>query len=124
MIGAKKNMDKRKTSLFILGLSILLLSVVGVTYAYWTLTLEQTDEDNLATSCFDVVLTEENNAINLEKAYPIVDKEGEELTPYTFKLKNKCNANVKYQINLETLNTVGGESIKDKKLAEKYIKEK
>ena len=117
-------MDKRKTSLFILGLSILLLSVVGVTYAYWTLTLEQTDEDNLATSCFDVVLTEENNAINLEKAYPIVDKEGEELTPYTFKLKNKCNANVKYQINLETLNTVGGESIKDKKLADKYIKEK
>ena len=117
-------MERKKTSLFILGLSILLLSVVGVTYAYWTLTLEQTDEDNLATSCFDVVLTEENNAINLEKAYPIVDKEGEELTPYTFKLKNKCNANVKYQINLETLNTVGGVSIEEDRLASHYIKEK
>ncbi len=117
-------MERKKINLLILGLSILLLSVVGVTYAYWNLNLEQTDEDNLATSCFDVELMEEKNAIHLEKAYPIVDKEGEELTPYTFKLKNKCKANVKYQINLETLNTVGGESIEEDRLASHYIKEK
>ena len=100
-------MERKKTSLLILGLSILLLSVVGITYAYWNLNLKQTDEDNLASSCFNITMDNEHDAIKLEKAYPIEDSEGEKLTPYTFTITNNCNANAKYQINLESLNKVG-----------------
>ena len=119
-------MERKKTSLFILGLSILLLSVVGVTYAYWTLNLEQTDEDKLASSCFDITMENEHDAIKLDKAYPISDKEGEELTPYTFTITNKCNANAKYQINLESLSKINNNTFIDvgNRLNAQYLKVK
>ena len=117
-------MERKKTSLLILGVCALILSVIGVTYAFWQLRLQQTDENNLTSSCFDVELIDEKDAIQLKKAYPILDEEGEKLTPYTFTLTNKCNANVKYQINLESLNEVDNVSIETNRLQSKYIKEK
>ena len=117
-------MERKKTSLMILGICALVLSIIGVTYAFWQLRLQQTDENNLTTSCFDIELIDEKNAIKLEKAYPILDEEGEKLTPYTFTLRNNCNANVKYQINLESLNQVDGVSIENDRLDSQYIKEK
>ena len=117
-------MEKKKIGFIILGVCALVLSVIGVTYAFWTLNLQQTDDNNLATSCFDVELINEGDPIQLLKTYPMLDSEGETLTPYTFTLKNKCGANVKYQINLESLSEVSGESIEEQRLQSKYIKEK
>ena len=48
----------------------------------------------------------EQNAINLQKAYPMSDEEGSELTPYTFTIKNNCDTIASYNVNLELLNTV------------------
>ena len=101
-------MERKKTGLLIIGVCALVLSVVGVTYAFWQLRLFQNSEDTIASSCFDIELVSEQDAILLEKAYPIPDREGEELTPYKFTLKNNCQANVKYQINLESLDKIGG----------------
>ena len=119
-------MKRRKTGLLILGFSILLLSVVGVTYAYWSLNLKQTDEDQIASSCFNIKLMDEQNAIQLDKAYPILDSEGEQLTPYKFTITNKCEANAKYQINLESLNKIDGTTIieEENKLGAQYLKVK
>ncbi len=117
-------MERKKTSLLIIGVCALVLSVIGITYAFWQLRLSQTDENNLTSSCFDVTLEDEQNEIFLEKASPVSDREGEELTPFTFKIKNNCDASVKYQINLESLNTSKGVSIEEQRLASKYIKEK
>ncbi len=111
-------MERKKTSLFILGLSILLLSVVGVTYAFWELRLSQMDNDTLASSCFKVTLTDEKNPISLQKAFPISDEEGEELTPYEFTITNICPTSLTYQVNLETLQL----EEEQKLLPEKYLK--
>ena len=101
----KKN--RKWISLGVLGLLIITL---GVSFAYWIITLSQTDVNEIASSCFDITLTNEQNAINLQKAYPILDEEGKELTPYTFTIKNNCDTYASYTINLELLNTVAENS--------------
>ena len=94
-------MEKKKTSFMILGVCALVLSVIGVTYAFWQFRAFQTDEDKLASSCFQVTFSEvEGSAINLQKAYPIPDEEGKELTPYTFTITNVCPTSLTYQVNL------------------------
>ena len=101
----KKN--RKWISLGVLGLLIITL---GVSFAYWIITLSQTGVNEIASSCFDITLTNEQNAINLQKAYPILDEEGKELTPYNFTIKNNCDTYASYTINLELLNTVAENS--------------
>ncbi len=48
----------------------------GITYAYWRLTKEQTNENVVNTACLDFEITNEQDDINLTKAYPISDYEG------------------------------------------------
>jgi len=91
---------------YLLGIGVLLVALVtiGISYAYWMLTLTQPNSNNLASSCFNIEFTDAND-INLTSAYPITDSEGEALTPYTFTITNKCNNYASYQVNLEVLNT-------------------
>ncbi len=95
------------TSLIILLITLL----IGVTYAYWQTTFTQVDANKLASDCFKLEFSEGNN-IDLEEAIPILNSEGEKLTPYTLTIKNICDAETKYQVNLEVL---------DNELASKYI---
>ncbi len=97
-----------------------MLSIIGVTYAFWILNLKQTGEDKLSSSCFEVSLINEGTAIHLEKAFPILDSDGEELEPYTFTIKNVCNTYAGYQINLESL----GKSNTENRLKSDYLKVK
>jgi len=96
----------KKKKKYVIGISVIavFLVVIGISYAYWSLTLSQTDKNNLATSCFNIEFSGVND-INLQNAYPITDSEGETLTPYTFTITNKCNNYASYQVNLEVLNT-------------------
>ena len=101
MIETKKT--SKKTVLLIIGL--LCIVSIGISYAFWRITLAQTGSNRISTSCFDVSFTEDSEAIQLEKAYPIVDEEGINGNPYTFTLTNNCDGYASYQINLEVLNT-------------------
>ena len=94
--------NKKALILFIL---ILFMICIGISYAYWFLMHTQSGINRLATDCFEIEFVEESDAITLSKAYPILDSEGKELTPYTFTITNKCNAYASYQINLEVLNS-------------------
>ena len=104
-------MEKKKTSFMILGVCALVLSVIGVTYAFWQLRLAQKDQNTIGSSCFDVELIDEKDAIQLEKAYPILDEDAITLKPYKFTIKNHCDANASYQINLEALSQYGSTTI-------------
>ena len=57
----------------ILILSILLLSVIGISFAYWQLSVKQTKENQASTKCLNIELEEANNGILLSEAYPITD---------------------------------------------------
>ena len=96
-------MKHKKVILLILGLMLSLCLFFGISYAFW---LKENTQDikNIANSgCFNLSFTEETSALNISNLYPIKDEESINLTPYTFTLKNTCNYNAYYEINLETL---------------------
>ena len=116
MVGVKKMLGKIKNNKLALGLliSLLCLTIIGVSYAVWRISLIQTSSNTISTACFDITFKEDSEAIQLEKAYPILDEEGMTGTPYTFTLTNNCDGYASYQINLEVLN--------ETTLDSKYIK--
>jgi len=95
---------KKRNVLVVLAVLIGIVSIIGISYAYWMLSLTQTDKNTLASACFSIEFTDADD-INLQNTYPISDSEGEVLTPYTFTITNKCNDYASYQVNLEVLNT-------------------
>ena len=98
-------MTKSKNKIVIgILLTVAILFVTGVSYALWSMTLQQTSSNVITTGCFNVEYTD-NNPINIQSAYPISDEEGKLLTPYTFTITNTCNIRVLYQVNLELLDT-------------------
>lgn len=102
----KQENSKRNQKKIIAITLLVIICVIGVSYAYWRLSLSQTETNEIASSCFNITLENEQNAINLQKAYPILDEEGKTLTPYSFTIKNNCDAMASYTVNLELLETV------------------
>ena len=102
-------MDKMKSllnknKLVLLGLSVFtLLLIIGTSFALYQIVNTQTEENLVDVGCFNVGITKQENAINLENAYPISDEKGKSLTPFTFTLTNNCNVTGKYTVNLEVL---------------------
>ena len=111
-------MTKEKSKYFLIGGLVLLICVfIGITYAYWQLTLQQTNTNVVTTDCFNITFVDSND-INLQKAYPITDSEGSSLTPYTFTIENTCDGPASYQINLETMSQNEGVKV----LPDEYLK--
>lgn len=78
---------KKKKILIGIGVLIVICITIGISYAYWRLVLRQTGRNQLGSGCLELVLTKEENAINLQKAYPITDEEGRSLTPYSLSVE-------------------------------------
>ena len=109
---------------FIFVLIILVVAFLGITYAYWNVTINQENKNVVKSVCLKVSLTKDENQINLPKAVPITDVEGQSLTPYEFSIQNICEENASYQINLESLSKISGteEISEDDRLAPKYVR--
>ena len=84
-----------------IGVLLLLCAIIGLSYAYWRFTISQTGFNKLTSSCLELTLSKEGDAINLEKAYPITDEEGKETAPYSFTIENTCDMFASYTITLE-----------------------
>ena len=93
----------------LLGVSLL----VGVSYAYYMVSVSQNNKNIVKSSCLNLEITNEENVIRLEKQIPIMNEEGKNLTPYTFTINNTCNSMMAYSLNLEEL--------EGSTLASKYI---
>jgi len=110
-------MDKRKKYLLGIGILLVFLITLGVSYAYWMLTFSQTDKNVVTSDCFKLTFTGEND-INLQKTHPMYNKELYSFygsaTPYHFTITNTCKSSATGVINLETLSTA-------KKLDDSYI---
>ena len=95
-------LKNNKKILFLLIIGVVL--IIGTSLAYIRFERIQENPNKIAALCLDMEFIEDKNSnINLEKAYPIPDKEGSGLTPYTFTIKNKCNDAVNYEINLDII---------------------
>ena len=55
--------------------------------------------------CFNLSITNKENNISLDNAYPMSNDKGKSLTPYTFTVTNTCDITTEYSVNLEVLNS-------------------
>ena len=94
----------KRMVLIVLGVFIGIGVLVGVSYALWIANFNQTDENLVSASCFQIEFREDTESISLQNTFPITDEEGKTLTPYTFTITNTCENYASYQINLEVLN--------------------
>ncbi len=96
------NINKRKIYVTLL---IVVICLIGVTYAFFTLYLRQNEENTITSlSCFSTTFTEETNAITLEKTYAVTEDEGMSYSPFTFKIKNNCTDTIYAYITIDSLN--------------------
>ena len=99
-----ERLKNNKKAIIILILLLITISV-GISYAYWRLILQQTGENKIASSCLSIELVEESESIRMENAFPIIDEEGMQTTPYTFTIRNTCDTFIDYEVSLGMLNT-------------------
>ena len=93
----------RKKTLIILVILIVLVSILGISYASWFVNEKQNDFNTLGSKCFELTMMNESEGITLDKTYPISDEEGLSTTGYTFTIKNTCNTYATYEVNLEDM---------------------
>ena len=94
---------KKKITLSVIAVLLVISLVVGISYAYWKTTYVATNINKINSSCFSMELTNEKNNIVIESTYPITDEKGKTLTPYSFTITNTCDLFASYTINLEML---------------------
>ena len=95
-------MSKKNKILFPLVFLIIISGgIIRSTFSFWTQNFSQSGENMIASDCFHIILNEEKGIL-LENSFPMYDKDGKKLTPYTFQVRNQCNRKVKYQLNFET----------------------
>ena len=83
---------------YVITLILLLVLIIGSSFAYWQLFLIQDSEGLVTTGCFDIDFVDNNDFINLLGSYPISDMDGMEEDPYTFTLTNTCNVSASYKV--------------------------
>ena len=97
-------MTKKNIIFLSVSLILILLLGIGVSYSMWNISVSQDTNNTAYTECFDLSITNKENNINLDNAYPISNDKGKSLTPYTFTVTNTCDITTQYNINLEVLN--------------------
>ncbi len=98
--------ESNKKKLFMIGMSVLLILilVIGGTYAWFTLQLNGTKVNILKAGTLSLILNDENSVgISQEKAVPMLDEVGETLDPYHFTLENHSDIASEYTIYLDDI---------------------
>lgn len=104
-----KNVNSRQVILSIIGISILILAVVGVSYAVFSLTLNGSEENKLTTGTISMSYVEATNGISIDNAMPISDIEGKNLSEesemfdFTVSAKIAGITTVHYEISAEKI---------------------
>ncbi len=93
---------KKKIIILIISLIIVLTSI-GLSYAYWKITLMGDKGNNVTSGCFNIEMINQKDEITLGSTFPITDAEGLKLKPFSFTLKNTCTIFAHYYVNMEML---------------------
>lgn len=99
-----------KVTLGILTVMILVTITIGTSYSYYSIASEQTDPNEVTTTCFNIEYTEGvNGSINLPATYPMSESSAlANLRPYEFTITNTCTSEnasspTNYVVTLNTL---------------------
>ena len=107
----------KKVTVLIVSILIVIIVVLGIAFAYFTTTLNGSD-NIVKIGTLDLVLDETSEGISLDSAIGVSDSKGMSGTPATFTLKNNGNKAVDYTIYLDDITLDSG----DTRIADKYLK--
>ena len=107
-------MKKHMRKYLIIIILVMIVALATFSYSLFIITDKQTNTNILNSTCLSFEIKNEENQISLQNSFPLLDEEGKKLTPYTFTVKNTCDAYMSYTISLETL--------QGSTLANKYVK--
>lgn len=110
----KINKTSNKKIVMISALLMIIILIIGFTYAYWTRNFTQSGTNISKYKCFNVTYKENVEGITLENGYPISDEEGLQQEPYEVEIENTCETVASYNVVLNKMNTT---TVKDE-----YIK--
>ena len=96
-------MAKKKNSVLLIGLILILVLAIGLSYGYYLLNKVQENNNIAGSKCFKLEFSNESEAINLSNMYPISDEEGKKQVPYSFTITNTCDMLAGYTVNMEML---------------------
>ena len=104
-----KEAIKNNKKVILIGVLVLLLVLLGTTFAYLTKTLNGDKEYIVRAGSLNLVLTEPND-LTFEKIIPIEDEEGLALDGFEFSVENKGSAVTDYTVYLDDVELSSGET--------------
>ena len=98
---------KRKTVLVILGILIIALCTLRISYAFIKDNIGENATSNIEiNTCAKIQLTDnDNNSINLENTYPMDDEAGMATKGYEFSVTNTCEEDISFNLYLTSITT-------------------
>lgn len=118
----KQEQKKRKIEHYskqMLVLAIILILLIGGTYAWLRFTVTGEKENRIKVGTLVIDLDESaTEGINIEQAFPVSDEIGKTYDEYKFTIKNSGSIASKYRVELENQPLSNGE----KRMPSKYIK--
>lgn len=75
-----KENSQKKVLLSVLGVAILVVAVIGISFAIYQTTFDSSNSNSIATGTIMVSYTEPTNAINIADALPMSDEDGKALS--------------------------------------------
>ncbi len=94
----------KKRGIIIAVIALILSIGIFVTYAFISTGGKQTLANSFTSGCLSITIDSESPSININGAFPVTDVEGLKGDSYSFTIKNTCNQDENYMINLESLN--------------------
>lgn len=113
-----KENDQKKMLLSILGVAILVVAVIGISFAAYTATFD-TGENSVSTGTIMVSYTEPTNAIDVSDAMPMDDADGIAQTgsgksfDFTVSTQATSDLTVPYEISLTKVAVTSGTALAD-----------
>ena len=98
-------LKKRKIIIIVeIVMIVLAISIFGA-MAFLSINGKQELANTFTSGCLKITLSDVTDAITLNGAFPITDIEGlEQEESYKFQIKNSCDTETQYKINLESIN--------------------
>lgn len=117
-----ENNNSTKQVLFsVLGVAILVVAVVGVSFAFFTYTGQGTQENSIQTGTLTFNYKEPENGITIENALPMSDEEGKASADTDFEFTVTSNLVGNATVNYEIFATKEADSTLDEKYVKMYL---
>ena len=103
--------DSKQIILSVIGISVLIIAFVGISYAAFTSVLSDTNSNGISTGTISLVLDNQSSSVSMTNVMPMSDEDGKKLTGngnvYDFVVRTNLSANttINYEISAKKISS-------------------